>query len=212
MQASGRTKPLTRVEVSLVAVAGGEGGVAPAQRRAVEPLVGEAGLVGGVDGGGEESRHAVAGRAFARSGQHQQAVLGQQLDAGLGLERAPDLVAARGEGRVFRPLAAGDAGDAGVAVRRAEGMRRIVLVDAQHPRAALRQLVGGGGAHRAQPENDRVDCVRHRTILPRRPFALQFGAFRHTSIAHDDSRRQPNHQKSRHQNGAGEGSRALIVE
>src|SRR5262249_16242684 len=80
---------------------------------------------------------------------------------GLRLELAPDLVATRGERRIFRPLAAGDASDPRIAMGRAEFVRRRVLVDAQHLGAALCQLIGSGGAHGAQTEQHDVIGCRH---------------------------------------------------
>jgi hypothetical protein len=42
-------------------------------------------------------------------------------------------------------------------VRGAERMGRREPVDAEHARAALRQLIRARAAHRAQPEDDRVE-------------------------------------------------------
>ena len=86
------------IVVGRVAVGDIEGGVALPERRAVEKLVAHLGGLCRGHGGIEEPGDAVVGRALAAAGNRQEAVLGQQLQAGLGLELAPDLVAARGEG------------------------------------------------------------------------------------------------------------------
>ena len=169
------------VVVGLVALGDIEGGIACPDCRRVENLVVELRQLGGSDGGSAKIRHAVIGSPLPRSEDDQQAVLREQVDTQLGLELAPDLVRAHGEGRIFRPLAAGDAGDARVAVGRAEFMRRRVAIDPQHLRAAPGQLVGGGGAHGAQAQDSDIVSGRHLQSspslisstdeMPRAPFA-----------------------------------------
>ena len=70
---------------------------------------------------------------------------------------------ARGEHRIFGSLATGDAGYARVAMGRAELVGRRIAVDPQHPGATPGQLIGGGGAHRAQAKDN--DIVRDRHVL-----------------------------------------------
>ena len=146
------------------------------------------------DGRLEELRHAVARRDLARAGDDQDPVLAQQRQAGPGFQRFPDLVRALGERRVLRTLAAGQARDAGVAVRRALLVRRMELVEPEHRGAADRELVAGRRAHRAQAENDDV-MARHRLA------GLRFGPTRHAesprrSCCHPEPQRRisPNDQ------------------
>src|SRR5579862_5329710 len=76
-------------------------------------------------------------RGLARAGDDEPAALGEQALAGLGLDLAPDLVAAAHEAGEERVLAVGKPRDARLAMRRAHLVRRREAVDAQHARAAL---------------------------------------------------------------------------
>ena len=150
-----------RIVVALVAVPGGEGGKALPQLRCVELLVRDVPGLGGLDRRLQEIVRTVRFPVFAGRADHQHAIAGEQGFARLGFEFLPDLVRAPDEGRVMCTLGTGDPRDAALAMARSQPVRRRVLVDPQHPGAALRQLIGGGRPHRAQPEDDDVVSFRH---------------------------------------------------
>ena len=75
------------------------------------------------DGRLQEMALAVVSRMDARRGDHQDPAGGEQVDAGLALDLAPELVRALCQARIDKPLAGGLACDAGAAVRRSQGVR-----------------------------------------------------------------------------------------
>jgi hypothetical protein len=91
-----------------------------------------------------------------RAGEDEAAGGGHQRLAGARLELAPDGVRALHEGHVLVAFADGQPRDARVAVRGALVVRRRELVDAQHARAALRELVERGGTEGAEADDDDV--------------------------------------------------------
>ena len=90
----------------------------------------------------------------------------EQLLAGQRLELVPQLVAATQERDVGRVLVVGEPDDAGQAVRRAELVQQVVLLQAEHAPPAARQVVRRGGPHSAQADDDRVVSVRHGRSVP----------------------------------------------
>jgi hypothetical protein len=99
----------------------------------------------------------VIGSALALSGNDKQAVLGQQILAGLPLEVAPDVVGTAGKDRILRAFAASDTGNPRLAVRRAELVRWFELVQPKHRSLAQAELVKRSRAHRAKAEDNGVE-------------------------------------------------------
>src|SRR3954469_12468935 len=112
--------------------------------------------LGCVDRALQELRVAMRTGACARPGDHQKAVLHEQLFAAVALELAPDFMRAPRELRVLRTFAAGEPGDPGLAMGRAFVMRRRKLIDAEHFSSALGELVQARTAHRAETDDNDV--------------------------------------------------------
>ena len=54
----------------------------------------------------------------------------------------------------------GFADDAGLAVRRSQGMGRMKLVEAEDADSAFREMINGGAAHRAQARDDDIERLQ----------------------------------------------------
>lgn len=163
-------EPADTIDIGPLVVAYREGGVSGPDLRGIETLECDPGLPCDPLGRAEEV-FAVMGFGGRRTADDDQPVLGQQFlaCAELVLDLAPDLVGAPRECGVGRTFAAGYAGDPGLAMARAERVRRLEAVDAEHAGAALRELVGRGGAHGTEPEDDDVESFRH---VPRHGLTL----------------------------------------
>ena len=156
-------QPGTGLQATLLLTGEGELGETGLQCGPVEHLVRH--VVGG--GRGDRLRQEALGAVHRelplRRCQHEAAALGQDVDAGLLLDLAPDLVRAPNQGHVREPLAHRDPGDPGVTVCGAEIVRGLVGVQAEHAHAGLRQLIGRRAAHRAEPGDH--DVVPHHRRL-----------------------------------------------
>ncbi|MCY1528563.1 hypothetical protein D9M68_636710 [compost metagenome] len=134
--------------------------VARADAGRVEHLVRDAEALGAGDGAAHEVGLAVVfGHAVARR-EDEAAGGGHQRAAGARLELAPDGVRAVHQRHVLVAFADGQPRDARIAMRRAAVVRWRELVDAEHARPALRELVEGGRAEGAQADDDRVVMSR----------------------------------------------------
>ena len=85
----------------------------------------------------------------------------QQLAAASRLKLAPQLIGAAQQRHVGRMLEIAEPDDAGFAVRGAAVVARREALDAEHARAAPRQLRQRRAAHRAEADHDHVE-LRHR--------------------------------------------------
>ena len=105
-----------------------------------------------------------------------------------GLDPGPQLPRRPEHGHVVGVLEVGEADDARQAAARAELMGAAERLDTQHARAARRQLVRGGAAHRAQSDDDRV--VSACGVHWGRPACMRFLSFG-DSVATDKTARKP---------------------
>src|SRR5712671_3048154 len=86
------------------------------------------------------------------------------------IELAPQLVRAPKQRNVVRVFVVGESDDARFPVHRAPVVHDSELLDPEHAPAATRELVGGRGAHRPEPDDDRVvaaqasACTRSSTF------------------------------------------------
>src|SRR5262249_28825179 len=85
----------------------------------------------------------------------------EKLDLCGALQLVPELVGAAEQGDVVRVLVVAQADHAGLAVRTALGVRDLVLLEAEHARAAAGQGVRGRASHRPQPNDDDIVAVAH---------------------------------------------------
>ena len=136
------------LEHRLLALGEAELRVADRHRGPLEPLVGERPPRGTAQRPGDHLR---VGRA-----QHQAADAVQQRPPGRRPELVPQLVGPPGQRHVVGVLEVRLADDAGLAVRRAEGVGRPELLDAEHAHAPPGQVGGGGRPHPTQAEDDHV--------------------------------------------------------
>jgi len=135
----------------------------------VQHLVRDGIALGGGDGALDEARLAMHDGGASSRGQDHGAALVQKGFTGFGLDLAPDLVGAEHEGHILLAFADGATGDAGVAVGAAPGVRRVPAVQSQHALASPGELQEGGGAHRAQADDDGVVGHGRGFLLPLPP-------------------------------------------
>src|SRR6185312_4594056 len=155
-------EPRFRFEITDLVIANVELGIARADLRSIQQLMGNAMR--------PRRSHRILEESFdmdrrlaVPAGDNQFAALGEKIGAGFALDVAPDFVAAFYQGRVVCTLADGEPGNARVAVTGALFMRRGKAIDAQHPHATLGELIERGASHRAQADNDDVVAAQPRS-------------------------------------------------
>ena len=149
------------LEIGAVAIQDVEGRIAAPDLGVHQQLVRDAGPLGRLDGGGEEIRILVIGRARAFTRNDQRPVMDEQRLAGVRFQLAPNLMRAVGELGVFGAFPAGEAGDARLAMARAHPMRWRELIDAEHTLSGFGELIERRRAHRAEADHDSVEARRH---------------------------------------------------
>src|SRR4051812_4650074 len=111
---------------------------------------------GGLDVGEELRAADAVNLAAVPARDEQAAALLEQPRPGLALQFAPDRVRALRQRRVVDAFADGGAGDAGLAMGRAEPVRRLKAVDAEHVAPRLGEMQHGGTADRAAADHDHI--------------------------------------------------------
>ena len=90
----------------------------------------------------------------------------QQGFAEIAFQAAPTFVGTLQQRHVEGPFGIGEADDARFAVRRTVGVRDVVLLQPEHPRATLSERVTGGAAHAADANDDHIIMIG-RTFVRR---------------------------------------------
>ena len=89
----------------------------------------------------------------------------EQPLAGIGLEVVPQLVRPPEQRHVRGVLVVREADDPGDAVRRAELVEEVELLQPEHALAASREVIRRGRPHPSEADDDCVVPIRHRRIL-----------------------------------------------
>ncbi len=145
------------VEEPAPAVVDREERIAAAKLGVVEQLVGEAMRAGALERAADE--------LAVGPSEEEAAGLREECLAGFALELAPEIPGAAEERDVVGVLVVREPDDAREAARRAERVAARELLEAEHARAAPREVICGRAPVRAEADDDRVDCPGHRVSI-----------------------------------------------